>query len=245
VRVRRLFVTGEELRPEGVVFSAKHAHYLQKVLRLKSGDLLEVLDGRNRLVVRLDTPAEGRLTGRVLESHSLQDCTESSLVLAFACIRPGPAEEILRHGTELGVTRFVPILSRRSMRRPIGIRDRWISILEGAAAQSRRTRLPVLCNPQNLTDFLASLQGQQVRLLLSTQPDALPILACLESCPTGGVVLLTGPEGGFDASEESEALQLGFTTVSLGSGVLRSETAAIVAAATVMMWQQWREHAAT
>lgn len=242
MRVRRIFVTAEELRPEGVVFSQKHAHYLQRVLRLKAGDLLEVLDGWNRCVVKLHSTAEGLLRGTILESHCIVDVTQAEIILAFACVRPGPAEEILRHGTELGVTQFVPILSRRAMRRPAAIRERWISIMEAAAAQSRRTKVPVLSDPVSTEKFLSSLRGQQVRVLLSTQPNAMPILACLESNSACEVAVLAGPEGGFDASEEEDAVQSGFIPVSLGEGILRSETAAIVAAATVVMWRQWREH---
>jgi 16S rRNA (uracil1498-N3)-methyltransferase len=83
-------------------------------------------------------------------------------------------------------------------------------------------------------------EGQEgVRLLLSTSPEAAPILAVLEERAPRKVIILAGPEGGLDASEVKEAIDVGFEPVSLGRGVLRSETAAVVAAAMVVLWYDW------
>jgi 16S rRNA (uracil1498-N3)-methyltransferase len=240
VRVRRLFVTEEELSPEGVVFSKSHTHYLLRVLRLKPGDLVEVMDGQLRRLVKLSNPAEGILRGTILESHFEDHSTDPGITLAFACVRPGPTEDILQHCTELGVRKFVPILAQRAARRPRDIKDRWLSILAGAAAQSRQSRVPELSPPVSLADFLSSHDDASAGLLLSPDRDAVPILECLRNHAGGEVVFLVGPEGGFEASEESDAVEGGFTRVSLGTGVLRSETAAIVAVASVGMWRQWR-----
>jgi 16S rRNA (uracil1498-N3)-methyltransferase len=233
-------VTEEEMSPEGVTFSRPHAHYLLRVLRLKPGDLVEVLDGRTRTQVKLFSPAEGLLCGTIVESRPVVGPAEAGVTLAFACVRPGPMEDILQHGTEVGVRRFVPILTLRSMRRPREVKDRWASILSAAAAQSGQCRVPELKPPVSLGDFLSSLDDQPVRLLLSLGSDALPILACLENRDSGEIVILAGPEGGFTASEESEAVRAGFARVSVGTGILRTETAAVVAAATVGMWRQWQ-----
>jgi 16S rRNA (uracil1498-N3)-methyltransferase len=229
------------VRSDGVVFSRKNAHYLQRVLRLEPGDLLEVMDGRNRLMVRLCSHSPGNLGGTIEESIPIASRAEPGTTLALACVRPGPVEDVLRHGTELGVGRFVPILSRRAVRRPFEVKQRWVSITAAAAAQSGRVRVPALDPPVSLADFLSALAGQQARLLLSTQPNALPILSCLDRISLPEVIVLAGPEGGFEPSEESNAVECGFTPVSLGSGILRSETAAVAALATVLVWRHWRD----
>lgn len=240
MKTRRLFVTEEELCPDRVRFSGKQAHYLLRVLRLKPGDVVEVLDGRTASMVKLYSPSEGLLCGSILESHPVAATSEAGITLAFACVRPGPTEDILQHGTEAGITKFVPIVSLRSMRRPRELKDRWVSILAAAAAQSGQTRLPELTRPVSLGDFLASLADRPARLLLSPGADAVPILGCLEKSDPDEVVILAGPEGGFEVSEESSAVEAGFTRVSLGPGILRSETAAVVAAAAIGLWRHWR-----
>jgi 16S rRNA (uracil1498-N3)-methyltransferase len=235
VTQRRIFLTPEDLCSEGVTFPHKTAHYLRNVLRLKSGDCVEVLAGEQQCVIRLSVSRSGVVRGEIVESRLAEPCILEELTLAFSCVRPGPVEEILMHGTELGVSRFVPILSFRSNRRPRDIKKRWESIIAAAAAQSRRIQMPELSSPLNFDDFLESTPASATKILLSAALDAEPMLAFLENSSPGEVTILVGPEGGLSENELSKAVDIGFRPVSLGPGVLRTETAAVVAAATVTM----------
>ncbi len=76
-------------------------------------------------------------------------------------------------------------------------------------------------------------------MLLSTRPEATPVLAALEDRVPQKVIILAGPEGGLVASEVKKAINAGFEPVSLGRGTLRSETAAVVAAGMVVLWHDW------
>ena len=165
---------------------------------------------------------------------------EIEIILGFSTIRPGPIQEILRHGTELGVSRFVPVISRRANRRPAEKKERWKSVVASASAQSRRSKLPEVEIPLTFDQFIERENKGEARLLLSTEPGATPILVALEDCSLQRVVILAGPEGGMEESEVKAAINAGFLPVSLVRGILRSETAAIVAAATVILWHDWQ-----
>ncbi len=235
----RIFVSPEELLGDRISFSGNDARYLYKVLRLRPGDNVEICDGTRDYLIRLTSCNRGAVQGTVIESGSPEKPEGIEITLGFSTIRPGPVQEILRHGTELGVSRFVPILSLRTNRRPPEKKQRWEAIVASASAQSRRRVLPEIGIPMTFDQFIERADREEVRLLLSTGPEAVPILATLEERAPRKVVILAGPEGGLDASEIRKAIDAGFEPVSLSRGILRAETAAVVAAGMVVLWHDW------
>ncbi|MEO5365004.1 MAG: 16S rRNA (uracil(1498)-N(3))-methyltransferase [Magnetococcus sp. WYHC-3] len=213
-------------------------HYLARVLRLRSGEPVVLFNGRDgldypaiiqalepELTLRLDTPlpnpAESPLTITLV--HGLAKSTAMELVIQKA--------------VELGVARILPLVCRHVVGRPDAQRDqhrreRWNRIAAEAAEQCRRARVPEILSPLPWEALPAHLAPHGPRLLCWEQNDGLPPLASLGSRwpRPEHVTLLTGPEGGFAADEVASACaDLGFTAVSLGPRILRSETAAITA----------------
>ena len=133
----RIVIAEDELAYDSVLFSREHSHYLRNVLRLKPGAAVRAVFRGTAYIVRLGDSDQGRLLGAVERVNALPQ-PESGLVIAFACVRPGPLEEILRHGTEVGVDRFIPLVTNRTSRRPVGSKDRWRTIVESACAQCGR-----------------------------------------------------------------------------------------------------------
>ncbi|MDQ7782594.1 MAG: RsmE family RNA methyltransferase [Desulfomonilaceae bacterium] len=240
MRYRRIFVQSDEIVLDKIVLSDRNARYVCKVLRHRQGDVLKVLDGQREYLVRLLRCRPTEVMGEIIEM-TCEDIAESGrIILAFSCVRPGPMEEILRHGTELGVTRFVPLLSRRSNRRPTARKDRWEAVVGSAAAQSGRLEVPTVDAPIPLNEFLAEEPGTGCNVLLTTSTDGAPLLRLLDESRDSRVAILVGPEGGFTPVEETEAEEAGFVRSTLGPRVLRTETAAIVAAGIVTAWQESR-----
>jgi len=149
-------------------------------------------------------------------------------------------DEILRHGTELGVSRFIPLLSHRCNRKPREKKDRWETIVAAAAAQSGRLELPALEAPMPLKEFLAEQSCAGCNIVLATSPHGSPLLRILDDEAGSRIVILVGPEGGFTPDEEIEAGEAGFVPATLGPRVLRTETAAITAAGIVCAWHDSR-----
>lgn len=244
MKVPRVFVLPAALSAamasKRIALSGKEARYLGRVLRLKPGDRVEAFDGTCSCWVRLTELLRDEVHGEILEV-TLPRAVAIEITLAFSCVRPGPVEEILRHGTELGVSAFVPVLSARAQRRPESKKQRWDSIVAAACAQCGRVALPRVDPPVPLDRLLDQDLSSFVKLLLSPSLDAEPLLEDLHRLMPRRILILAGPEGGFDPSEESAALNAGFRPVSLGHGVLRTETAALTAVAAVVCWHHAKQ----
>lgn len=238
----RISICEKELSDGAVIFSAANSRYVLRVLRLKAGDCVKVLDGRVERMVRLTHCSRQEVCGLIVESLGQAPCPKLDLTLGFCCVRPGPMSEILRHGTEVGVTRFAPILSHRANRRPTERKERWESVVATACAQSGRVVRPEILSPLSLEEYLSLNSENSAKIILSPAEEARPVLEILDTytAPLDEIQLLVGPEGGFEPSEEVRALSAGFLRAGLGPGVLRTETAAVVAAGITVAWSQWR-----
>jgi 16S rRNA (uracil1498-N3)-methyltransferase len=236
MKIPRVFVSPHSITGRAVTFPRREAHYLRDVLRLVPGDQVQVLDGDRVHVVRLTRSDREEVCAEVISSRGQGDREGLDITLAFGCVRPGPFQEILRHGTELGVRRFVPVIARRTVRRPERRKERWEHVIASAASQSRRTILPLMESPVDLEGLIASKGDSQTRLVLSPDAAARPLLESLEHEHPQALLLLVGPEGGFDKSEEKRAVEQGFKRVGLGPGILRTETAAVVAVGVCVAW---------
>lgn len=234
MKIPRIFVSSREICGRVVEFSDKNSRYLMRVLRLKAGDEVQAFDGAGEHLVELTSLGRDSVRGLIRGPMIVHE-EQGTITLAFACVRPGPMQEILRHCTELGVSTFVPLLTARSNRRPQEKKERWESIVTGASAQCGRVTVPRVLAPAPLEDFLRELEREQGMLLLSRADGTRPIWAALEDCAYKNVVLLVGPEGGLDESEEAMATAAGFLPISLGPATLRAETAAILASGAVVI----------
>lgn len=203
-------------------------------MRLKAGDEVQAFDGTSEHLVKLTNLGRDAVCGLICNSVAVRE-ERLKITLAFACLRPGPMQEILRHGTELGVSVFVPLLTARANRRPREKKERWEATVAGASAQCGRGTVPMVQHPATLEEFLENEKRPQTRLLLSRAVGAIPIWLALESRTHEDVVILVGPEGGLEPSEESKAIDSGFVPVTLGPRALRAETAAMVATGTVVL----------
>jgi 16S rRNA (uracil1498-N3)-methyltransferase len=140
---------------------------------------------------------------------------------------------ILQKGTELGISRFTPLLSGRSVPRlnqdrRDNRRQRWLKIIEEASRQSRRPCLPRLDEVETFDEVLKADEGLK---LLLWEETCQPLAQVLPTDPPGSAALLVGPEGGFAEAEVARATQAGFVPVSLGPRILRTETAGFTLAA--------------
>lgn len=244
--MRRFFVQPGSIHGRDVTLGADLAHRLARVLRLKPGDRVVLASGGPvEHEVELTAVSPRSVTGVVIGERPAPPEPGLELVLYQSLIRPQRFELVLEKGTEVGVSRFVPVVSGRSQVRPerdTARLDRWRRIVTEAAEQSGRGRPPVVDPPVPLAEALASAPG--LRLLpweggVSGARRASPLQglgACLRAQRQrpATVSLFIGPEGGFEAEEVEAARRSGCALVSLGPRILRSETAGIVAAALVM-----------
>ncbi|MBZ5494788.1 MAG: 16S rRNA (uracil(1498)-N(3))-methyltransferase [Acidobacteriia bacterium] len=229
---RRFFIPQNSIQDATAVLSPDQAHHLRDVLRLRPGEQVELFDGKG-----LGYSGTVEYHGTEIRIGSLkcigppEECG-IPLVLAAALIKPDRFEWVLQKGTELGVDRFLPLETRFAAVHipPAKLEarlERWRRIIREASKQSRRLTVPDIQVPLPLDALLAlRVYATCARFMLHEKASER-----LKPCaPEGSAVLLcVGPEGGWDDAEAQAAERAGFRLVSLGSRILRAETAALAA----------------
>ena len=220
--LHRFFVPASEMAGERFPLPASVVHQATRVLRLRDGDRLVLLDGGGgQATVRLeagDCVVEGRDAAGGEPAHRL--------TVWQALLRGDHLEPVIRHGTEVGVAAFRLFVSERCVAREISERrlERLRAVAREAAEQAERGLIPEVAAPVSFADAVASAS-----VLLLERTDG-PRLS--EVAPPAGVVI--GPEGGFSPDEVADAERAGLVLAGLGPRILRSETVAVTAAAVVL-----------
>lgn len=237
--VHRFFVPPDAIAVGRVALPPAVARQAARVLRLRAGDDVVVLDGSGaEFLVRLDRVDPRVAEGAVFEARDGRGEPSRRIVLYQALLPRERFEWALQKGTELGVARFVPVRAARSLAsRELASADkleRWRRIVREAAEQCERARIPQVGGALTFAEAAVEAVGEGVALLAWEREQARGVAAALEALPPSQPVsLLVGPEGGFTLEEVELARAAGAQTVSLGPRILRAETAGPVLAALV------------
>jgi 16S rRNA (uracil1498-N3)-methyltransferase len=205
---------------------AGEAHHLFKVLRGRSGDEVEVVDGTGRLFT-----AGLREGGEavVLEELAAPEVADTEVSLYQAVPKGGRMDLVVEKATEVGATSIVPLLTERGVVNPRdGKVGRWRRVAEAAARQSLRLAVPKVSEPVPFSEVVSRVGEKGV--LLHNDPGIPPVEAVVGS-PAG---LFVGPEGGWSQGELRLAGDAGMPFGSMGPYRLRSETAGIIAVARAL-----------
>ena len=234
----RLFVEPEKLTADRAIISGSAHHHLKNVLRTEPGTELVIFDGAGREVTGVLEMYQGE-TAMVRIIAETGTTTESSLDLTIApCMAKGRKTDlIVEKAVELGADRICVVTSERSIGRlskeqSLDRVERWRRIAVAAAEQSGRTQMPVVERVRPLLDFLAAKPAHSLGLVFTDGASPDPPATLRQRYPdTRSVICVVGAEGGLTPEEIVVARSHGYIDVGLGPRVLRSETAAIVAAA--------------
>ena len=233
------FFVPMKLSPEAEIELPERATRHCAVLRLRTGDEVAVFNGEGgEFSAELTRVSRGEVRARLISRQDVE--RESPLAITLAqCLSSADRMDItLQKSTELGVSRIVPLASRRSVVKLSSERAgkrvaHWRNVLVAACEQCGRNRLPTVDAIADLADFLGAPGGEGARVLLA--PDASRDLKSLE--PSNTVTLLVGPEGGLAPDERRQAEASGFVPIRFGPRVLRTETAPLAAIAAMQsLW---------
>lgn len=213
-----------------LALSADQARQIATVLRLGPGEQVVLLADGEEIDYRLDRVSPSAVAGTALARRPAVSEPRARLLLALPLLRGEHSELILESATQLGVARFVPYTSARSVVKDLGTekRRRWERIVREAVETSGRARLPGIAPLVRWPALFDELEGD---LLVAWEEERAVHLA--DAIPRDGeaVSLVIGPEGGLTAEEVERARRAGAEVVSLGRRGLRAETAAIAAVA--------------
>ena len=219
----------------------EQTHKISRVLRLKENDQIVLLDGTglvyNAQIVSFFSRA---IQCRLLSRRSLNTDPELKITIAQAMLKGPKFDYVLQKCTEIGVSEFIPVTTERTviridedgMSRDADRRiNRYQKIAQDAAEQSERGFVPVIKNLMTIDELCKiNLSVYDLKLICAERSQTNGIKEVLNDIQSKvqKILLLIGPEGGFTESELKLVLSSGFTSVSLGKRIYRSETVGMV-----------------
>jgi len=210
----------------------EQSHYLKDVMRLKIGDSFSVFNAQGEWNASIESyEKEGP---RIKILHKLRDKeNEQNIWLAFTPIKQNPLNFIIQKATELGVQKFIPILSERTMVKDINI-ERVKKIIVESAEQSNRISIPEINNLEPLKIFLSDFPKNGCLVFCDINCNKSDLKNILSKKDLSPICILIGPEGDFSEKERKLIIDLNQThSISLAKNILRAETAAVAAVTLV------------
>jgi 16S rRNA (uracil1498-N3)-methyltransferase len=223
------------------VLEGSEASHLKNVLRLTSGDAVGLVDGSGfEYQARIDRLLPGRVELAITDRKPSPGLSPIRIDAAQGHLKDKKMDRLVRQLAELGVARFIPLVSARAVARPEAGRaasrqERWRKISIEALKQCRRGDLMGIAEIADFGILLETGRAYDRRILFwegAAHPLAPPQAA--EATPkVRSVLVVLGPEGGFSEQEAAAAETAGFWIAKLGPRILRAETAAVAACAVV------------
>lgn len=243
--MQRFFVPDSHIADGRITLPADASRQLAQVLRARPGDTVTALDDSGyEYAVTLDTVSRRRTTG-VITGRRLGDGEpQTAITLYQGLMKSDRFEYVLQKGTELGIARFVPFISERTVTRSVITPNRltrWRRIVREAAEQAGRCRLPAIADALTFTEVCDSIAKSGARPAIigwecererGIRQTLLRRKADIRRAQSISIVI--GSEGGLTDAEAAHALDCGMERVSMGRRILRAETAGIIAAAAVL-----------
>lgn len=235
----RFFVAPEEMHPEFMILTGENADHA-KVLRLKAGEEVTVCDGLGReAVCVVSDVSQGQisLVVRKTMDSTTEPKVKASVYMAFS--KGDKLEHVIQKATELGAYEIVAFPSARCVSRPDDKSlkkklERWQKIAASAAEQSGRGVIPAVSVMSSYKAAVERACTADKAILFYENERANTLKATLSAASYSTVSLLTGPEGGLETGEVELASKLGMEICTLGSRILRCETAPLCALSAVM-----------
>jgi 16S rRNA (uracil1498-N3)-methyltransferase len=226
---------------QSIALPAEEARHAHKVLRLRRGAVVIVIDGLGRACrAELGTVSTRGASAKPLSEIRAFGEPRVKLTLACGLSTGSKFDSVVQRGTELGVSRFVPLLTDKSKvsidepRRARTRTNRLWKVALAAAKQSRRSMVPEIALPTSFTDFLAQYDRDYPALIFHPASNGQALSNLELQSDISRITLVIGPESGFSEDEVERAVEAGLKPIHLGSRILRTETAGPVVAALVM-----------
>ena len=208
-------------------------HYLKDVMRLKVGDTFSIFNSQGEWKANIQNYEKGNACIKILEKVRNKE-NEKNIWLAFSLIKKNPLDMMIQKATELGIQKFIPILSERSIVRDMNTK-RIEKIIVESSEQSNRISIPKILKPESLNIFLQNFpkEGKIIFCDINSNNSELKNFVSKQN-KKNPVCILIGPEGDFSEKERQSIIDIDQCfSLSIASNILRAETAAIAAISVV------------
>ena len=220
--IRLFYPESLSINLEGTL-NKTQSHYLAKVMRINTGEVFSLFNKSGEWEAIINEISKNNLTFKV-QKQLRQKENESEIWLAFSPIKSNYFNFMIQKATELGVTKFLPLILERTIVRKIN-KERLEKVIIEAAEQSNRITVPSIEDPQKLKSFLNNDMD-----LIFTDLNTANTKIDLKKLTTKPTCVIIGPEGDFSEQERDEILKFnGVQSIKINENILRSETAVISA----------------
>ena len=231
----RFFVNKDKISENVIYIDGADAHHIARSLRMAEGDEAVVCDGEGgEYRCTLTRIRDEECQCEIIES--LDSSTESpvNITLCMAYPKGDKLEVVIQKAVELGAYRIIPFESSRCIKRPKAEKadkqtSRLQRIAEEAAKQCGRSRIPTVTAPMSYKQMLDRIADSELSLFCYENEDGLTVKDALKKACAKSISVIVGSEGGFSPEEAALATERGCLSVSLGSRILRCETAPLYA----------------
>ena len=200
------------------------SHYVSKVMRTKENEVISLFNNTGEWEAKILTISKSLVEFKVIKQLRKKE-TSKELWLAFSPIKSNYFNFMIQKATELGITKFLPIIFDRTIVRKIN-KERLEKVIIEAAEQSNRIQVPTMEDSQSLNNFLNKYNVDLIFTDLNSDKNKID-LKKFRNNPT---CVMVGPEGDFSESEREEILSYkGVQAIKINENILRSETAVISA----------------
>ncbi len=219
-----------------VLLDPEEAHHVLNVLRHQRGNALTLTDGRGAFYDGKIQAITRKSVEVYLEDKRVSPASVPELTLAAALLKGDKTDFVVQKATELGVCRFQPLLTQHTLvKKEVAEakKDRWQKISREALKQCERAHEMTVQSPVAFRDFLSQEADLKIFFWENSKEPA-KVFFKKNTKELRTVIVVIGPEGGFTEEEAQAAVHAGYAALSLGTHVLKADTAALAAVAVVL-----------
>ena len=234
--MHRFFVNRESIIADHVKITGNDAEQIRKVLRIREGEEIAVLDGLGwEYKVKLTEIKKGHVTGEIIFKDFKSEDTKIKIVLGQGIPKGEKMDFIVQKATELGVNEIVPLKLERCIVKipPLGGLEkikRWQRIAKESSEQSLRRFIPSINTIYDLKQFCDKYKDTDLKIIFYEEEKKKGLKKFLnEKGEVKSISIIVGPEGGLSEKEIEIANSYGFISAGLGQRILRTDTVALSA----------------
>jgi 16S rRNA (uracil1498-N3)-methyltransferase len=238
--MNRFFVDKEQILDNRIKILGNDVKHIKDVLRLGMGDKVEIVcDGKIYTCKILDLKSN-MINTIILDNYKGKNEPPIHIALYQSIAKGNKMDFIIQKATEIGVEKIYPVITERTIvkiknpKKEEGKVERWNSIAEEAAKQSKRDILPVVKNIISFNEMVDILKNETNIIVPYEMEDSYGLKEALNNVGTGEINIIIGPEGGFEEEEINKLRSIKGQVVTLGPRILRTETAGLVVSSIVL-----------
>jgi len=238
--MHRFFVEKGQISDPKIEILGSDVKHIKDVIKLKIEENIEISSDGITYLCEISSISKEKITAIIIEKKKGSNESPVNIILYQGLAKGSKMDTIIQKGTEMGIKEFYPVATHRSIVKIKDIKkeeskvERWNSIADEAAKQSKRDFLPKVKNVISFDDLILLLKDEKNIIVPYEDEKMSSIKSMLKSIESGNIHIIIGPEGGFELDEIERLKSIGANIVTLGPRILRTETAGIVATTIIL-----------